>query len=432
MSIDTNKPGLSIAVTTPPTGPATEALSEVAKTPESRQALVCFNLLDGKTQQLAANNAAKDLPDLLANNQALLAYGNNALAPMNALIDAAQKQVRPVEIPELNGLMSDLGKQVRSVGQKYDLSNPKVAKWVHDSLENVKRFGFGAKSIFEELLYDAKNIYQKLDTVKSIIYPKEMDAVQNVGLLDQFYQQNEKEILAVIYTVAVMEQIRDLAKTEAGKLNPNPNTPADHDLVEKQRNLTEFANNMNLKIAEFDNRLFLGWANGPQLTNSRTLNLSLAVRLNLLTNVTLYSVKFCIEQWEIALQEQQMAQLIKITDQFANEVMQTAAKAGAGIAAFAVDVTQTPSLSPETISMMAASIAAQADATAKSYNDGFARQLAANSAMLDGQKVIANSQLKVSQAVLNGLITKAQAAQESSATEQTQVLALASGVQTAN
>ena len=431
MVIDPNKPGLSIEVTPPPSGPASAALSEVAQTPEARQTLVCFNLLDGRTQQLAVTAAAKDLPNLLANNQALLSYGNNALAPLNALIDAAQKQVRPVEIPELNGLMSDLGKQVRSVGQKYDMGNPKVVKWVHDSLENVKKLGFATKSIFDELLYDAKNIYQKLDTVKSIVYPREMDAVRNVGLLDEFYNQNEKEILAVIYTVAVMEQIRDLAKAEAGKINPDPNKPADHDLVEKQRNLTEFANNLNLKIAEFDNRLFLGWANGPQLTNSRTLNLSLAVRLNLLTNVTLYSVKFCIEQWEIALQEQQMAQLIKVTDQFANDVMQTAAKAGAGIAAFAVDITQTPSLSPQTISMMAASIAAQADATAKSYNDGFARQLAANSAMLEGQKVIANSQIKVSQAVLNGLLTKAQAAQESAVTEQSQVLALASGTPTA-
>lgn len=425
MSSIPNKPGLSIEVTPPPVGPATLALSDASKTAEGRQGLVCYDLLDGKSQALADQDAAKDYPTLFSNNQALLSYGNSTLAPLNALIDTLSRDIKPVDIPQLTPLMNGLNSQMRKLKFKYDVSDPKVAKWIHDSLDGVKVFGLKTRSLLDTLLSDAKNVYQQLDTVKATVYGREMDAARNVGLLDQFYRQNEKEVLAVIYSIAVMEQIATLAKKDASALKPDPNNPADHDLVERQRNLTEFATNMNLKIAEFKNRLFLGWATGPQLTNQRTLNLSLAVRLDLLINVTLPSVKFCIEQWEIAIQEQQMGELIKITDDFTNQVMTTAAAAGATIATFVADVTQTPSLSPSTISAMATSIDNQATAIAQAYTDGIARRKESDAAILAAQKVIANSQAKVSQSVLNDLVGKAQEAQQLSLTEHAQTVALA-------
>lgn len=431
---DPTKPGLSIDVTEAPTGPAHEAVAAAAQTPEGREALVCYDLLDGKAQGKAEKEAEGMFPQLFESTELLKTFGNEVLEPLNKLVDDSARDVPPVEIPQLTGLMTTLHSDMKKLSGKYDMANPKVMKWLHDSLEGVKGAGgwFGAgKSIFEELLFDAKNLYQKLDTVKATVYPKELAATKNVGLLDNFYHVNEKEILALIYKIAVMEQIQTLATNAAKNIKADANKTADHDQVEQKRLLTEFANNMALKIAEFKNRLFLGWANGPQLTNKRTLNLSLAIRLNMITNVSLPSVKFAVEQWEIALQEQQMAHLIELTDTFDNAVMQEAAKAGAEIAAYIADVTQTPSLRPETIKMIADSIAAQADATAKAYLTGLERRKASDDAIVKGQRVIANSQMKVSDTFLNQMMNSASKATEASTAEQNELLALAKKVPTA-
>jgi predicted GTPase len=123
--------------------------------------------------------------------------------------------------------------------------------------------------------------------------------------------------------------------------------------------------------------------------------------------------------------------LIRMTDEFSNEVMATAAAAGASVATFVADVTQTPSLAPATISAMAASIDNQATAIAQAYTNGIARRKESDAAIQAAQKVIANAQTKVSQAVLNDVVNKAQDAESSTTAEHAQIVALASGVPSA-
>jgi uncharacterized protein YaaN involved in tellurite resistance len=433
-AIDPNKPGLSIAVTPAPVGPASQAVAQAAQTPAGRDGLKCYDLLDGHAQLKATADAERDFSVLFNDTEALVVYGNDVLLPLNKLIDDARSQVPPVEIPELSGALTQLHHDMNALSGKYNMADPHVQKWLNDSLNGVKHglalFG-GVRSIFEELLWDSKNLYQKLDKLKAVVAPREIDATRNVRLLDVFYASNEAELLKLVYKIAVMEQIEALAEKAAGNIEVDPADPAAHDKSEKQRLLVDYGKNMETKISEFKGRMFLGWANGPQLTNKRTLNLALAVRLNMITNVSLPSVEFCVEQWEIALQEEQMANLIKMTDEFDNAVLTKAAEAGAQIAAFVADTTQTPSLRPETMKAIADSIAQQALATNQAYINGIVRRRAADQAMLDGQKVIASSQKSIADTFLNKQAAAAATATVEAKSDQDELLALAKGLPTA-
>jgi uncharacterized protein YaaN involved in tellurite resistance len=424
------KPGLSLAVTTPPAAPATEFLGAKAAVPTARKELIAFDMLDGATQKSVLAQAQQDFPTLMANNQALLAFGNNALKPLNDLIDRITKEITPVEIPQLTKYMSDLNTGMRKMRLKYDMSDPKVAKWVHDSVNGVHEFFGRTRTLIDVLLEDARNIYQQLDYVKAQVATKEFQMAKNIQICDVLYAQNEQELINIVVVIASMEKIRDLALQRAGDIQVDPNNPADRTKGEQKRVISEFAQNMNLKVAEFKNRLFIGWATSPQLTNYRTLNLSTAVRLDLLINVTLPSVKFAIEQWELAIQMQQAAQMIQQIDEFSNQVMAAAAAAGAQIGVYVADVTQTPSLDPATITAMAKSIEDQASALATAYQKGIERRRASDAAILDAQRVIANAQKTVSDATLNTALTKAAEAQNYTTDETGKIIALTQGVPT--
>ncbi|QQG42163.1 MAG: hypothetical protein HYV90_02505 [Candidatus Woesebacteria bacterium] len=428
MNVDPNKPGLSVDVTPVPVAPATDVLSNVASAPNGPQGVVARDLLDGKAQIKADREAEGDFVALFENAEALTNYGNTELEPLNKLIDDAAAQIPPVVIPELQAKMGELHRDMRKLSGKYDMGNPKVIAWVRDSVAGIKRGWFTGESIFDAILFDAKNTYQKLDTVKAVVKPKELQAVKNVGLLDTFYRTNDSEILALIYRIAVMESIQSLGEAAARNIKADPGKPSDQPLITKRNLLTEFANNMSLKSSSFKGRLFLGWANGPQLITKRTLNLSLAVRLNMITNVSLPSVKFAVEQWELAIQMQQLASIIELTENFNNEVLTQAAKAGAQVAAYVVDTTQAPALRPESIKAIADAIASQADATAQAYVLGLQRRQEADKAIFDSQKLIANSQNKVSDAFLNKVIANANTARQVARNEQNELLALAKQV----
>lgn len=424
------KPGLSLAVTAPPAAPATDFLATKALVPTARRELIAFDMLDGATQKSVLAQAQEQLPALLANNQELLAFGNSVLKPLNDLIDRMTKEITPIEIPQLSKYMSDLNTGMRKLRLKYDMSDPKVAKWVHDSLNGVHQFIGKTRTLIDVLLEDARNIYQQLDYVKAQVATKEFQMAKNVQLCDALYAQNEDELVKIVVVIATMEKIRDLALQRASDIQVDPNNPADRTKGEQKRVISEFAQNMNLKVAEFKNRLFIGWATSPQLTNYRTLNLSTAVRLDLLINVTLPSVKFAIEQWELAIQMQQAAQMIQQIDEFSNQVMATAAAAGAQLSVYIADVTQTPSLDPGTIAAMAKSIEDQASALATAYQKGIERRRASDAAILDAQRVIANAQKTVSDATLNTALDRAADAQKYTTDENGKIAALVQGVPT--
>jgi uncharacterized protein YaaN involved in tellurite resistance len=392
-----------------PTSPGDQYLHQAAQSADARSALVCKDLLTPQARQQAEQWAQRLYPQMLANTQVFMAFGQDAIAEMNSLIDSLLKQVEPVDIPQLTAMMRQLNDEMRNIRQKYDVSDDRVREKLEHWTGGIGRFFGHARSLIEALMEDAMSLEQQLDRVTGQLGGKEQQIVRNVHIYDQLYETNEAEIQKLISAIAVMELIRDLAANEAAGITVDASNEADHEKSERKRMLAEFANNMDTKIAEYKNRLFVGWTTSPQVTNMRTLDVGLAQRLDLLINLTIPTMKGTILQWRMLIQAEQGVQMEQVVAGAANEWLTAYAAAGAQAVPLIAQGVQTPTLTPQSITAMAAAIEQQANGIIDAYNDGKAKRTEADQAIVEAQRVIADSTNRVSDAIVNKYVEETQA-----------------------
>lgn len=403
-------PGAGTQLVVPPQPPsqADTFMRQLAGGPETRKTLVCRDLLSPASLSDANKLAEQIFPQMLANTQVFMEFGKDAIAGMNSLIDYMLKNVEPVDIPELTTLMRGLNTEMRKIRGRYDVSDSKVREKLQNWGKGVGRFFGHVRSLVEALMEDAMSLEQQLDKVKATLSGKEQQLTRNVHLYDQLYATNEQEIMKVISAIAVMELIRELAIQEGQDIVVDPANQADRAKGERKRLLAEFVRNMEIKITEYKNRLFVGWTTSPQVTNMRTLDVGLAQKLDLLLNLTIPVMKGTILQWRMLIQAQQGAAMEQIVAQSANEWLTAYSSAGSQAVPLIANAVETPSLTPQTIAAMAGAVEEQSQAIITAYEDGKRRRAETDTAIVTAQRVIADATARVNDAVLNNLVQEAE------------------------
>lgn len=391
--------GSTIQVPPTPTSPADPFLSQYAQTQQTRQQLVCKDLLDPQSLEKAQQYARQLYPQMLANTQIMMTFGNDSVAGMNSLINRLLKEVEPVNIPQLSEIMRRLNDEMRKIRTKYDVSDDKTREKLDKWARGVGGFFGRMKSLLDALREDAMKIEEQIDRVKKELSGSEHQILRNVGFYDQLYVKNEEEIQNVIAAIAVMEILCDLA-VEEGKSIVIPAGTQDHQKEERKRNLAHFAHNMEIKIAEYKNRLFVGWTTSPQVTNMRDLDVALAQKLDLLMNLTIPVMLGTILQWRMMIQSMQGAQLEQAVAQTANEWLLAYAQAGDQAVPLIASAIETPTLNPTTISAMAAAVERQSQAILDAYEQGKQMRAENDDAMVRARQVISAATNEISTKVI--------------------------------
>ncbi len=395
-------PGASETISVPPApqGEADLFFKQTAATPATRESFSCKSLLTGENLEHAQVYAQRLYPQMLNNTQVMMEFGRDAVAGMNQLIDTLLKEVGPVDIPELTAIMRNLNNEMRKVRGKYDVSDSRARERLENWGKGLGRFFGQAKSLIAALMEDAMSIEQQLDKVKATLVGKEQQILRNVGMYDQLYRANEQEIMNVIRAIAIMELVRDLAQEEAASIVADPNNQAERNKTERKRLLADFIQNLEIKITEYKNRLFVGWTTSPQVTNMRSLDVGLAQKLDLLMNLTIPVMKGTIVQWRMMIQAQQGAQMERVVAEAANEWLTAYTNAGAQAVPLIASAVQTPSLTPQTITAMAASVEQQTQAIIDAYDQGREKRAASDDAIVKAARVISAATNKISTKVV--------------------------------
>lgn len=396
-----------LVVPSRPAGQADTVLSQAAATGETRRQLIAMDLLPPDKKKQVQDVAADLLPKMLQNTEIFMNFGQDAVAGMNSLIDRMLKEVAPVDIPELETRMRDLSDEMRKIRGKYDVSDPKTRARLEDWSKGIRHFFGRTRSLIEVLMEDVMSLEQQLDRVKGFLAGKEQQLVRNVHLYDELYTTNEQEIKNVIATIAVMEAIHDQAATMAGTIHVDVNDPSQRDETERKRLLSEFVNNMEIKIIEYKNRLFVGWTTSPQVTNMRTLDVGLAQKIHLLIDLAIPTMKGTILQWRMLIQAGQGADMERVVAQSVNEWLTAYAAAGAEAVPRIAEAVQTPTLTPQSIAAMANSIDQQATSIIEAYENGKTRRAEVDDAIVSAQRVIQSATARVSDTIVNDLVAKA-------------------------
>src|SRR3989344_6721307 len=121
----------------------------------------------------------------------------------------------PIDIPELSDAMRDLSRRMRGIGRRYDPSDPKnLEKYKKAKGRFLGIFRLG-RTFFEELMADVRSLEQQFDWAEEKLEGKQELLLRNVAYFDQLYELNARAIDKLIYKIAVMELMRDLAAEQA-------------------------------------------------------------------------------------------------------------------------------------------------------------------------------------------------------------------------
>lgn len=392
----------------PPAGAADTAVSNALVGTQPRQ-LVCVDLLT-PAQRTQAQAAAKQLfPAMLGNTDQLASFGNTAIDQVNTQVNRIFREVGRVNIPELTSIMHELNDRMRNFRRKYDPSDPKVRETFDKFMDSIRGLFRKGRDLLEMLFEEAKTVEQQLDKVAGQLSDKQLQLKRNVVLCDELYKANEAAIAQLIGAIAVMELVRDEAVAAAQAIVINPGDVDAREKEERQSRITEFIQAIEVRINEFQQRLFVAWSTSPQVRNIRTLNYGLGQRLALLMNLTIPTMKLTIAQWALLLQANQAADMQQAVADGANDVLSAYAKASKTAVPQIARTIQTPTIRPETILEVAESIDAQARGIEDAVRYGQAKRAEVVTAIVTANESMSQSAQQLSRTVVE-LVAKAKEA----------------------
>lgn len=388
----------------PAPGTADVALTAAAREPGL---LICADLLTAAQRTQAGTVAAQLYPQMLANTDHLATFGSTAIEQVNTQVQRIFREVGPVKIPELTQIMHEINDRMRDFRHRYDPTDPKVRETFDKFMDAVKGIFRKGRDMVEMLFEEARSVERQLDHIAGTLAEKQQQLKRNVVLCDELYKANEAAIGQLIGVIAVMELVRDQAVAESRSIRVDPGDPASRDREEQLARITEFISAIEVRINEYQQRLFIAWSTSPQVRNIRSLNYGLGQRLALLVNLTIPTMKLTIAQWGLLLQANQAAQMQQAVADGANEVLSAYAGAAGKSVPQIARMIQTPTIRPETIMEVAASIEAQAKGIEDAVRYGQQARADVVTAIVAAQESMSASSQQLSRNVID-LVTRAQ------------------------
>jgi uncharacterized protein YaaN involved in tellurite resistance len=389
----------------PVAGPADKAITALVASGQPRT-LVCADLLTPAQRDQAGVLAKQLYPQMLGNTDQLANFGSGAIEGVNAQVQRIFHEVGPVKIPELTSIMHEINDRMRDFRHKYDPSDPRVRETFDKFMDAVKGIFRKGRDMVEMLFEEARSVERQLDRIAGTLVEKQQQLKRNVVLCDELYKANEAAIGQLVGTIAVMEMIRDVSIADAKSIVIGPEDPDKRDKEERLSRITEFIQAIEVRINEYQQRLFVAWSTSPQVRNIRLLNYGLGQRLALLVNLTIPTMKLTIAQWGLLLQANQAAQMQQAVADGANEVLSAYASAAGQAVPQIARLIQTPTLRPETILEVAASIDAQAKGIEDAVKYGDAARAEVVTAIVTAQESMSASSQQLSKNVVD-LVTRA-------------------------
>ncbi|MGV9001875.1 MAG: toxic anion resistance protein [Candidatus Saccharimonadaceae bacterium] len=386
-----------------------------SKSEANRQGLVCKDRLVGQTRQNAEAEAEQLYIAMLDNRQIVATYGSFALEDINQLVDRLLHEVEPQKIPQLTNLMKDLNHDMRGVRRKYDVSDPKVLEKYENFKGGIGRFFGTARTLVELLMEDVSSLEKQIDRISATLEKKSENLFENVEYYDALYDENEAAVSKLIYAIGVLEFTRDVAVREANNIVIGDASLGDRG-AERQARIAGLANQLEIQINEYKGRLFVAWSTSPQVRMMGDLSLSVAIRLRSMLFTVIPTMKATIVQWRLLMETFDGAKMGAVVGEAQNEWLKAYSDAGAKAAPIIAEVANTPTLRPDTMYAMAASIELQADGIIKAIEAGAKQRAAVESAMVEIEPILKNAAQRVSQATIDRIVTRAQQPLEISTT----------------
>lgn len=141
--------------------------------------------------------------NFLANQNALLDFGKEAVEEVNATVNHILSEQKKIEIPQVDELLANTNRELNGFVAKY--------KDISTSVELEKKPGFfqrlfkQAKNDLQEFYFDSQTIEKKMDSMATSVVKQEEVLARNIVSAELLIENNTKSIENLVGVIAFIE-----------------------------------------------------------------------------------------------------------------------------------------------------------------------------------------------------------------------------------
>lgn len=359
-------------------------------------------------QQTAITAKAPALVDtFLADQNALLDFGQSAVEGVNATVNHILAEQKKLQIPQVDDLLKSTNRELNGFIAKYKDSTPADLEKKPNLIQKLFK---QSRDTLQEFYFDSQNIEQKMDGMAAAVVKQEDTLARNIVSAELLIEDNTKSIENLVGVIAFIEASQKEATTRALTLqqklatldSATPEYQVQTDLLART---TEVINTLEQQHTEYLSRLYVAWATTPQMRNLVKVSSDMRQKLGMLRRNTIPTMKLSIAQLGMMQQSVKSGMTADAIVNANNAALQMLAETSKEAIPALEQSAQNPTLSMKSVTSLAESLVAQNNGIIAAIDQGRKERVQLESVIVKSAETINDSvklrDQKIVQALLN-------------------------------
>ncbi|HHJ7826544.1 TPA: toxic anion resistance protein [Streptococcus pyogenes] len=366
-------------------------------------------------QQTAITAKAPALVDtFLADQNALLDFGQSAVEGVNATVNHILAEQKKLQIPQVDDLLKSTNRELNGFIAKYKDATPVDLDKKPNFLQKLFK---QSRDTLQEFYFDSQNIEQKMDSMAAAVVKQEDTLARNIVSAELLIEDNTKSIEHLVGVIAFIEASQKEASQRAAALQKDlktkdsatPDYQIKADLLART---TEVINTLEQQHTEYLSRLYVAWATTPQMRNLVKVSSDMRQKLGMLRRNTIPTMKLSIAQLGMMQQSVKSGMTADAIINANNAALQMLAETSKEAIPALEQSAQNPTLSMKSVTSLAESLVAQNNGIIAAIDHGRKERAQLESAIIRSAETINDSVKLHDQNIVQALLSEGKETQK--------------------
>ncbi|HHJ6748366.1 TPA: toxic anion resistance protein [Streptococcus pyogenes] len=366
-------------------------------------------------QQTAITAKAPALVDtFLADQNALLDFGQSAVEGVNATVNHILAEQKKLQIPQVDDLLKSTNRELNGFIAKYKDATPVDLDKKPNFLQKLFK---QSRDTLQEFYFDSQNIEQKMDSMAAAVVKQEDTLARNIVSAELLIEHNTKSIEHLVGVIAFIEASQKEASQRAAALQKDlktkdsatPDYQIKADLLART---TEVINTLEQQHTEYLSRLYVAWATTPQMRNLVKVSSDMRQKLGMLRRNTIPTMKLSIAQLGMMQQSVKSGMTADAIINANNAALQMLAETSKEAIPALEQSAQNPTLSMKSVTSLAESLVAQNNGIIAAIDHGRKERAQLESAIIRSAETINDSVKLRDQNIVQALLSEGKETQK--------------------
>ncbi|HFH9927707.1 TPA: toxic anion resistance protein [Streptococcus pyogenes] len=366
-------------------------------------------------QQTAITAKAPALVDtFLADQNALLDFGQSAVEGVNATVNHILAEQKKLQIPQVDDLLKSTNRELNGFIAKYKDATPVDLDKKPNFLQKLFK---QSRDTLQEFYFDSQNIEQKMDSMAAAVVKQEDTLARNIVSAELLIEDNTKSMEHLVGVIAFIEASQKEASQRAAALQKDlktkdsatPDYQIKADLLART---TEVINTLEQQHTEYLSRLYVAWATTPQMRNLVKVSSDMRQKLGMLRRNTIPTMKLSIAQLGMMQQSVKSGMTADAIINANNAALQMLAETSKEAIPALEQSAQNPTLSMKSVTSLAESLVAQNNGIIAAIDHGRKERAQLESAIIRSAETINDSVKLRDQNIVQALLSEGKETQK--------------------